>query len=122
MCVQAAANASDKECYDDTLKQMQVMMGQTSVSDALSKGLLRTFASNDYPAWAIAIVRLSAATIGDEKLFLELEAPLKAAIEGAKEAKTMPELLLAQVNQSLAIERQKLTLTEYKSTVAAYIN
>ncbi len=70
--------------------------------------MLRTTASNDYPAWGIAIVRLATQTMMDEIKFKELEIPLIEAIKGAKLAGKTQETLLAQVNAQLIVERQKM--------------
>lgn len=120
MSLQAAANADDKEVYNYSLEQIQLIAEQPSVSDSLLKGLLRTSTSNDYPAWAIAITRLAAVTIGDEKIFMELEAPLIKSIEEAKYAQAKPELLLAQVNSQLVIARQKILSPCFNSTSVLY--
>lgn len=104
MNAQAAANANDKESFSDALQQMKKITSQDSISAALTTGLLRTSASNDYPAWAMAIVRLAAVKMDDEKLFVELEKPLNIATQGAAQA----EKILAQVNDQLAIENHDL--------------
>lgn len=105
MITQAAANAQDKEVYENAITQILSITKQSSLSNALSKGLLRTAASNDYPAWAIGIVRLAAQTIGDNDRFEELGATLENSIAEAKEGSKIQEFLLASVNGQLAIAR-----------------
>lgn len=102
MDLQAAANAQDKENYDDILLHMKNMTDQPDIKSALSHGLLRTAASNDYPAWAISIVQSAAVKMGDEKLYKELEFPLETSIQDAKTSKETAEETLARVNQVLA--------------------
>lgn len=108
MVLQAAANVSDTSMYNHALSQLKVVAQQNTVADALSKGLLRSSASNDYSAWALAIARLAAITIGDTKLFADLDAPTTAAITAAEQANAKAEVLLAQVNNQLALEREKI--------------
>lgn len=108
MAAQAAANSDDKQFYQHALDHMQIITETHDVSDALLKGLLRTSASNDYPAWAIAMTRVDAVTILDKKLFAELENTLKKSIEDAINAQAKPETMLAQVNRELANERNKI--------------
>lgn len=105
MIAQAAANADEKEDYEDAITQMLIIADQSLISDALSTGLLRTAASNDYPAWAMAIIRMAAQTIGDNDRFEELAMPLKKSINEAKSAGKLQEFLLASVNEELAITR-----------------
>lgn len=106
MISQAAANAHEKDHYEQAIKQMLLITQQSSLGDALTKGLLRTAASNDYPAWAISIVRLAAQTMGDKTQYDDLLAPLNASISGAKNENKVQETLLAMVNAYLALERQ----------------
>src|SRR6185312_11059639 len=79
--IQAAARAHDRATYEAIKTKIT---GNETVSTALAHGLSHTAASNDYPAWALAKVRLAAATIGDEALFLALKAPVEASIAEAK--------------------------------------
>lgn len=102
---QAAANANDEEMYNYIRDQMKSITGQSTVGDALSKGLLRAAASNDYPAWALGIAQLAAATMKDKELFLELKKPLADSIKGAKEASKLAEATLAQLAAALATIR-----------------
>jgi hypothetical protein len=108
MIAQASANANDLVVYHDALKQLEFITGQNNVADALVKGLLRTSASNDYPAWAIGMTRVDAVTILDKKLFSDLDQPLKKSIEDAIKAQAKPEIMLGQVNQQWAIERNNI--------------
>lgn len=102
MVLQAAANANDKTTYDQTSQQIKMLVGKPTVSEALSQGLLRTSDSNDYPAWAMGIVRASAATIGDEAIYKELAKPLANSIHDANEAHAKAEAILARLNEILA--------------------
>jgi hypothetical protein len=114
MSLQAAANAKDKEIYEYSLEQIKGITGQESISEALSKGLLRTAASNDYPAWAKAIVLLAAATYDDQELFKELTKGTRESIEEARKAGATVEKMLAQVSNQLAIVRHDCLLLEPK--------
>jgi hypothetical protein len=107
MNAQAAANANDMGIYHHALERMQFITGEHTVSDALSKGLLRTSASNDYPAWAIGMTRVDAITILDRKLYMELDDTLKNSIDASIKAQAKAETFLAQVNREWALERQK---------------
>lgn len=107
MIIQAAANADDKVLYQHSLDQMMVITKQPSISQAITKGLLRTYASSDYPAWAIAIIRLATQKMADKIRFDALEMPLANAIREAKSSDQIYELLLAKVNAQLAVEREK---------------
>ncbi|HEX4044842.1 MAG TPA: hypothetical protein VHZ76_04170 [Gammaproteobacteria bacterium] len=86
MAAYAAANAQDTESFYFSLQQMQALTGQTSTATALTSGLKRLSTSNDYPAWALSIIHLAAATIKHKDLYLALEKPLVDAIQGAKES------------------------------------
>ena len=81
MNIQAAARAHDRATYE---KIKAKITGNESVEIALVKGLSHTAESNDYPAWALAKVRLAAATIGDQTLFLALKVPMEVSIAEAK--------------------------------------
>lgn len=80
-----------------------------------SLGLQRLSNSNDYPAWAMSIVHLSVATIGNQTVFDELEKPLRVLIQGAKETikssseknsyGARAEATLADINSALSIIR-----------------
>ena len=109
MISQAAANSGEKEEFENAINQMLTITQQTSIGTALSVGLLRTAASNDFPAWAMGIVRLAAQVIGDETRYSELEAPLNTSISEAEVGNYRQDALLASVNSQLAMERAKLT-------------
>ena len=108
MSSQAAANAGELNAYTNAIEQILAITEQTSISDALQNGLLRTDISNNYPAWAIIIVRLAAQKMSDDARFKALEAPLLEAISRAKFENRTEEVLLALVNSQLAIERAKV--------------
>lgn len=106
MNLQAAAYAHDLATYE-TCKQQIISVAHTAtVSQALTKGLLRTAASNDYPAWAMAKVRYAARVVGDEALYAELESSLNASIREAKKAGADAEYALAVIENQLAIHSQ----------------
>ncbi len=115
MDAQAAANANDEKIFNFILEQMKTITGEKTVGLALTKGLQRLSTSNDYPAWALGIVRLAAATIGNKAIYDELEKPLADSIQGAKDAMKLAddksaynataEATLAQVDSALAIVR-----------------
>lgn len=109
MDIQAAANAAATLQYEQLKEKIILVAGAKSVSDSLSKGLLRAASSNDYPAWAMAIVRRAAAVMGDKDLYNELNAPLLASIKGAKNAgeKAQAEYALAITNNQFALEMAK---------------
>lgn len=106
MIAQAAANAHEKVVYENAITQMMRISNQSSIGDALSKGLLRTSASNDYPAWALGIVRMASQTMGDEALYAALEPVLQTSINDAKLGNNIAETLLSMVNAELIVERQ----------------
>lgn len=115
MFLQAAAIYDDYAFYQYSLEQMKRISNESQVSLALAKGLLRTSASNDYPAWAMAMTRLAAVTIADQTLYAELEKPLLKSIDDAKLAQAKAEVILAQVNNQLAMDRYQLLLSCSKS-------
>lgn len=108
MIVQSAANTGDTLLYEEALSQLSAITQQPSISEALIHGLLRTETFNDYPAWAIAIVRLATQTQGDNVRFNKLDVPLAQSIKKAKSAGKTQEWLLAFVNAQLALAREKL--------------
>jgi len=84
LTVHAAASVDDREVYDDTINRLKAIPGSDTVSAALDATLTRTEQSSDYPAWAIGMLRVSAATVGDLALTEELNQPLHDAIRQAK--------------------------------------
>ena len=84
------------------------LMGSASLGDvkqvtqALENSLLRIATSNDYPAWALAKVRLAAAVMRDKELYQEINNPLLSSIEAAKLADAKAEYILAVLNNALA--------------------
>lgn len=115
MAIQAAANAQDNITFNFILDQIKIITTQKTISDALSQELKRLSDSNDYPAWAMSIVQLSAATIGNQSIFDELEKPLHVSIQGAKETikssdeknsySARAEATLAELNSVLSVIR-----------------
>lgn len=86
MAAQASANAGDIRTFHFILDQIKSITHQNSISLALSTGLQRSMTNNsDYPAWAMGIIELAAATLHDEKVYRELEKPLENSLQGAKE-------------------------------------
>lgn len=83
MNLSAAANAHDQERYETIKQQIMMLTGKNSISDALELGLLRTEQSNDYPAWALAKVRLAAAIMKDREVFQDIDRTLIASVKGA---------------------------------------
>lgn len=126
MNAQAAANAKDGEAFQFILEQIKKITGQNTVALALSTGLQRLSDSNDYPAWALSIVRLAAATIGDQALYKELEQPLQESIQGAKNAMNSQsekivygaraEATLAQLDLALSIIRWNERLSLHRTS------
>ncbi len=125
MDAQAATDANDQETFNYILTQIKLVTGQKTIALALSTGLLRVPGSNDYPAWALGIVRLSAATIGDRHLYHELRKPLKKSIQDANTAmkstdkndaySATAEMTLAELNLELGKLRWKQQLPRAKS-------
>lgn len=99
----AAANAQDKDTYHLALNNMRNITASVGVAEALKTGLVRNADSNDYPAWAMGIVQLAAARMHDEKLFAELQPPLRESITAARNANAIAEAILAIVNHELAV-------------------
>lgn len=83
MNLSAAANAHDQERYETIKQQIIILTIKNSISDALEFGLLRTEQSNDYPAWALAKVRLAAAIMKDREVFQDIDHALVASVNGA---------------------------------------
>jgi hypothetical protein len=98
----AAANAQDNNTYHLALNNIRNIAGSASVAEALKIGLVRNANSNDYPAWAMGIVQLAAARMHDEKLFTELQQPLRESITAARNTNAIAEAILAIVNHELA--------------------
>lgn len=91
MNIQAAARANDKATYEKIKSKIAGKEGEAlpaEIALALNKGLSHTAASNDYPAWALAKVRLAAAMMGDDKLFIGLAEPLAISIAEANKIGT----------------------------------
>lgn len=107
MDLSASANANDKQSYEFVKEQIKSLTREQSVSKALETGLLRTADSNDYPAWALAKVRLAAATMLDKELYQDIDNALISSIESSKKAGAKAEYALAVVDSQLAIQAGK---------------
>jgi hypothetical protein len=107
MALSASANANDKSSYELIKQQMTSLVGVASAAKALDTGLLRTADSNDYPAWALAKMRLAAAMMHDKALYEESSSILTASITGAKQAGAKAEYALAVIDNQLAIHTQE---------------
>lgn len=83
MNLSAAAYAKDKKVYKSIKNQLMLLTEKKSVTEALETGLLRTAASNDYPAWALAKVRVAAAIMEDNELYKSNGKALEKAIAKA---------------------------------------
>lgn len=101
MSLPAAAHANDKETYDYALEQIRKIVGASGndTEDAFIEKLFDKFPPGDYRAWGLAIMRLSAASINDKKMFDALEPPTQAAISAST---IWQDKSLAQVNDQLA--------------------
>ena len=85
MIAHASAGVDNREVYDDTINRLKAIAGKDSVSGALEATLTRTADTSDYPAWAIGMLRVSAAAMRDTALDHELTQPLNDAIRQAKD-------------------------------------
>lgn len=100
MNLYAAAKTNNTEDYFLFKKDMMKVANTTSVTEALTTGLLRrTPDSNDYPAWALAIACHAAAIIGDKEE--ELVEATRSSIN--KAGKGTAEYILAVVNLESAL-------------------
>lgn len=104
MALQAVAKSKDKETYDFILFQIKSMAVESTISESLSINLT----PDDYPAWAFAIMRISAAEMRDEVLYNSLELPLNKFLQLAVEHKRDDEIALAELNAILATEKRIL--------------
>lgn len=107
MDLSASANANDKQGYELVKQQIKSLTGTESVSKAIETGLLRTADSNDYPAWALAKIRLAAAIMLDKELYQDIDSALVSSIERSKKARAKAEYVLAVVDNQLAIQAGK---------------
>lgn len=105
LILQAAANGADEDVYNYAVEQILEITKKATLGQALTVGLLRTAASNDYPAWALGIAAISAQTIENKDQYDEALSQLNTSIDEAKKGNNLPEALLALVNRELAIER-----------------
>jgi hypothetical protein len=103
MNLPAAANADDTHKYTWIKQQILFLTGETSVTNAIEKGLLRTAASNDYPAWALAKIRCAAVTMNDKELYQEIDTELNSSISASKDAGAKAEYVLAVLESELAL-------------------
>lgn len=100
MCITAAAAAGDNSLYEDALSQIQKLTQQDSIPAALASALIRSSSTNDYPAWALAMLRAAAARHGDKQLYAELEQPVMIATQDAHSANATYEYLLAYLTNA----------------------
>lgn len=103
----SAASAKNYTDYKSIKMSILQLAGKKSIAEALETGLLRTADSNDYPAWALAKVRLAAAIMQDWKLYDELTPVVTASTEAAKSADAKAEYALAMGDNQWAIEAEK---------------
>jgi len=111
MVLQAAAFSSDKTTYDFVINEIKTLSNQSSLANALENSLLRTQASNDYPAWGLAIAAFSAASINDEANFEQLCSSTSESLKGTIQA-THEEAILAKLTLAMAELRRVEALTD----------
>lgn len=128
MASQAAANANDKTTYDYILTQIKALQNKSTVKDALESALTRTDSSSDYPAWALAILSLSAASMHDHDTYNELQSAVANSIQTAKDWgnkanqtsanqwKATAEAVLGKLNCELGKVREKAALEDVKES------
>jgi hypothetical protein len=107
MMLYAASHNKDKTFYEDSLGQILQVTQTKAIGDALLTGLETTQTSNDYPAWALSIVRLGTQAMQDNALFDELEELLEAFLEKTLSLNQMIESCLVRVNMQIIVERSK---------------
>jgi|GEM_PF-2869753 len=100
--LQAAAYARDVTGYQSSLKQIKKITAQSTIAEGLLKSLSHTKSLNDYPAWAISIVRLSAVLAHDRQTADTLINPLQNALTEARSLNATSEIVLAETNNALA--------------------
>lgn len=105
MALQAAALAGDSDTYDFIVDQIKSITQQNNLTSALAHGLLRTKASNDYPAWALAIATFSSAQINakkkDEQNFTQLSCATSGSLQIANQVEKK-EAILCKITFALA--------------------
>lgn len=102
MNLQAAAQAADKPSYDLIIEQLKNITEQSNLTSALECGLIRTSASNDYPAWALSIAAYSCAVINDEENFQDLIIHTTTSAQNAETENKLEEALLGNLTLSVA--------------------
>lgn len=112
MFLQAAAFSSDKVTYEKIIYEIKNITKQDSLAETLESCLLRTKASNDYPAWALGIVALSAASMSDDINFEQLKNAASESLKIAVQVKT-EEAVLGELTLALA-ETRRLELVSLK--------
>lgn len=104
MNLAAAANANDEATYKKIKEFILALTDKKSVADALESGLLRTEKSNDYPAWALAKVRLAAGIMQDKVLYKDTNEILSNSTQAARKAENAAaEYVLATIDAQLAV-------------------
>lgn len=114
MFLQAAAFADDKAAYEMIIGEINNISKQVSLAETLGSCLLRTKASNDYPAWALGIATLSAASMNDEVNYGQLKSATTDSLKIAAQVKT-EEALLGELTLALA-EKKSLEQVSQKQT------
>jgi len=102
----SAASAKNYTDYKSVKAGILQLTGKKSIAETLETGLLRTAKSNDYPAWALAKVRLAAAIMQDWTLYDDLAPVVTASIDAAKLANAKAEYALAKTENQLAIKAE----------------
>lgn len=102
MCVQAAARSNDHETYNQLLAAMISVTEQSTVRDAMVCVL-----ESDWRAWAVGIVRLSAAIINDTDNYHQLNQLHKEAMQSAKQSGSNANALLSYLCE---LEAEKIVV------------
>ena len=108
MCVQAAARSNDHETYNHLLAAMISVTEQSTVRDAMVCVL-----ESDWRAWAVGMVRLSAAVINDTDNYHQLNQLHKEALQSARQSGSNANALLSYLCE---LEAEKIVL-DMKSAV-----
>jgi hypothetical protein len=87
MCMQAAAREQDGAIYTRCIQEIQKIGGKPQLAQALITGLTRNEQNhnNDFPAWALALVRSAAEMMGDMNRVNDLQDPIRQSLQEAIE-------------------------------------
>lgn len=114
MNLSAAASTKNKTDYENFKEKMTQFENkmisfakEKPIHAVLETGLLRTAESNDYPAWALAKVRLASARMEDWELYDALAPAVANSIDSAKKANAPAEYALAATNDQLAMKTER---------------